>query len=113
MSNDNLTTQVQQLIDIARNTDAKIQDINSRLERLETVVTERLYDTRPLWADITPRIEAIDTRTLNIEASLTEVNSGLNELKYLMRAMNDNTLRTQANIQQVEDRVDSLERKAS
>ena len=113
MSNDNLASQVQQLIDIARNTDAKIQNMDARLERIETAVNERLYDTRPLWADITPRIEAIDARTVIVEASLSEINSSLNELKYLMRAVNDNALRTQAHIRQVEDRVDGLESKAS
>jgi chromosome segregation ATPase len=95
-----------QIFDLVRN-------IDGRLQKLEATVSERLYDTRPAWDDLKPRIEAIGSQVDSIENRLVGMDSSLGELKYSVRAMNDNVLRAQANIRQIEDRIENLESKAS
>jgi hypothetical protein len=82
--------------EVLRGIAGQVEKIDSRLEKLETIVNERLYDTRPLWSDLQPRIHTI-------EQTVGEHTTTLNDIHYLLRAINDNMLRVQAAQKRMED----------
>ncbi|HLG13226.1 MAG TPA: hypothetical protein VJH03_01715 [Blastocatellia bacterium] len=84
---------------------AIVRAIEERLKKLETTVDERLYDTRPLWSDLQPRISGI-------EARLEAVEKTLHDVLYQLRVLNNTLLRMQGESERLEDRVAALEPKS-
>ena len=51
---------------MVENLTADMREVKTRLSSLETTVNERLYDTRPQWADLMPRITNIEKQLVGV-----------------------------------------------
>ena len=91
---------------------AIVRGMDERLKKLETTVEERLYDTRPLWSDLQPRISGIETRLESVEKTLQGQAGILRDLVYQLRVLNKTLLRIQGDSEQLEDRVSAIEPKS-
>ncbi|MCI0487477.1 MAG: hypothetical protein L0229_12860 [Blastocatellia bacterium] len=82
-----------------RNMNARMDSFDQRLTALEEKVEQRLLETRPVWEAVL--------------AQLTEAQNDIRDIKYRLRALNDNILTVIAEKRHLEDRVDKLEHQPS
>ena len=75
----------QQLMSVVRSIDKRLQGFETRLENLERTVSERLYDTKPIWPVIERKLEEINTRLKKVEndvaASRDSIENRLDEIE--------------------------------
>src|SRR6185295_16148256 len=70
---DQLVSLVNKLTDNQAATDA-------RVERLERVLEERLYDTRPIWEAVRTQLQEIGERVGKLESAMPEIETRIAEL---------------------------------
>jgi chromosome segregation ATPase len=77
---DQLTTLVKSVIANQSKTDA-------RVERLERVLEERLYDTRPIWEALRAQVQELEGRVGAIESEITEMRAEMTGMRAEMTGM--------------------------
>ena len=89
-----------------------VGNIDTRLQRLEQKVEERLYDTRPIWQKVLEDIGKLQKGQTKIQETLqAETNEIKNSLLDLYRgqtALNDVVLKVHRDFHDLDGRVDSL-----
>jgi chromosome segregation ATPase len=93
-----------------------LQNIDSRLQRLEQKVDERLYDTRPIWEKVVADIAQLQEGQTRLEGDVHEMKGEVHEIKvslrdiyYKMEVLNDTMLNVQSKHRDVDRRVRELE----
>jgi chromosome segregation ATPase len=66
-----LSDRIDQLISLVKNLTDKHTETDARFERLERVLEERLYDTRPIWEALRSQVQELDGRVGTIESEMT------------------------------------------
>lgn len=86
--------QLGELISLVKNLTNKHTATDARVERLERVLEERLYDTRPIWeavqAQVQPqgeRIARIESETTGMRLEMTGMRSEMTEMRSEMTEM--------------------------
>ena len=115
MSND-LTTQLPEddrldsLIVLTRQVAADVTDLKARLEKLEMGFEQSSYDTKPIWeralAEIAETRNEMQQSNKETRASLKEIDRKLNRIQAEVSA-------SIARQDELEDRLDNIESKAS
>ena len=77
---DQLTTLVKSVIANQSKTDA-------RVERLERILEERLYDTRPIWEALRAQVQELEGRVGAIESEMTGMRAEMTEMRAEMTGM--------------------------
>jgi chromosome segregation ATPase len=93
-----------------------LQNIDSRLQRLEQTVEERVHDTRPIWQKVLADIEQLQQGQTRLEGDMHEIKGEVHEIKvsirdiyYKMDVLNETMLNVQAKHRDVDGRVRELE----
>lgn len=85
-------------------------EMSARLQNLETIVDQRLYDTRPLWESVLSQIaelhKKIDTRVEELRA---ETSSGFRAVDRKIGALSKNLIDMTAEIQELREMVEKIE----
>lgn len=85
-------------------------EMNARLERLETIVDQRLYDTRPLWESVLSQIAELDKKIDNrVDELRAENASGFRAVDRKIGALSKNLIDMTAEIQELREMVEKLE----
>jgi len=93
-----------------------LNNIDSRLQRLEQKVEERLQDTRPIWQKVLADIAQLQEGQTRLEGDVHEIKGEVHEIKVSVRdiydkmdVLNETMLNVQAKHRNVERRVRDLE----
>src|SRR5687767_12273982 len=93
-----------------------LQNIDSRLERLERKVEERLHETRPIWEKVVADIAHLQEGQKQLLEGQTRLEEDLHDMKVSMReiswqvsGMNGTLLTIQGKNKELEGRVRDLE----
>jgi chromosome segregation ATPase len=84
-----LANQLDQIINLVENLTDKHAETDARVERLERVLEERLYDTRPIWEAVQAQVQELAGRVETIESEMTEMRAEMAGI----RAQNTETLK--------------------
>jgi len=102
----------------ADNVASILLSIDSRLQRLEQKVEERLYDARPIWQKVVADIAQLQEGQTHLASDVHEMRGEVHEIKvsmrdiyYKMEVLNDTMLNVQAKHRDVDLRVRELEAK--
>jgi chromosome segregation ATPase len=68
-----LTDRFDQLTSLVKNLTDKHTETDARVERLERVLEERLYDTRPIWEALRAQVQELGGRVGAIESEMTSM----------------------------------------
>lgn len=66
------------------NFEARVGEIDTRLQRLEQKVEERLYDTRPIWHKVISDIAHLQSGQDSLAANITALQTGQQGLRTLI-----------------------------
>ena len=85
-------------------------EFSARLERLETIVDQRLYDTRPLWESVLSQIAELDKKIdTRVEELRAETSSGFRAVDRKIGALSKNLIDMTAEIQELREMVEKIE----
>lgn len=112
------------LVGLVQTMSTDLRDVKTRLGTLENTVSERLFDTRPIWeralAEIAgTRSELAETRSdvsairLEVSQVRSEMNDGFRKLNAKMDVLNQDVLEVRAENRLLGKRVDKLESNSS
>ncbi|HTG17386.1 MAG TPA: hypothetical protein VK747_19200 [Blastocatellia bacterium] len=82
-----LSDRFDQVISLVKNLTDKHAETDARVERLERVLEERLYDTRPIWEALRAQVQELDRRVGAIESEITEMRAEMTGMRAEMTAM--------------------------
>ncbi|MFY9610275.1 MAG: hypothetical protein WAU45_16880 [Blastocatellia bacterium] len=109
-----------QLISLVEDLIGKHAETDARVERVERVLEQRLYDTRPLWETVGAQLKELGERSGRLESEIAEMRTQMNE----MRVENSNGFRLvdrkigvlgktlidmTADIRELQDRAEKIE----
>ena len=90
-----------------------LQSIDSRFQRLEQKVEERLYDTRPIWQKVVADIGQLQEGQRRLEETVSsefgQINKSLRDIYYRMEVLPDTMLSVQVRVRDVDHRVRDME----
>ena len=86
-----------------------LQNIDSRLQRLEQKVDERLHDTRPIWEKVLADVAQLQEGQTRLEGDVHEINVSIRDIYYKIEVFNDTMLNVQAKHRDMDRRVRALE----
>ena len=94
-----------------------VQSMSARFEALEKTVSERLYDTKPIWERALAEIAEIRSELAETRGEIAELRSemrdGFQTLGSKMDVLNEDVLTVRAEQRLLRKRIDDLESKAS
>lgn len=93
-----LRDRLDQLVSLVQDLIAKHAETDARVERVEQVLEQRLYDTRPVWETVQAQLKALDGSNRSLESETGAMRTQLNEMRPLMDEM-----RTQMDEMRVEN----------
>lgn len=93
-----LRDRLDQLVSLVQDLIEKHAETDARVERVEQVLEQRLYDTRPVWESVQAQLKALDERNRSLESETGAMRTQLNEMRTLMDEM-----RTQMDEMRVEN----------
>jgi chromosome segregation ATPase len=82
-----LGDRIDQLISLVKNLTEKHTETDARVERLERVLEERLYDTRPIWEALRSQVQELDGRVGAIESEMTGMRAEMTGMRAEMTGM--------------------------
>ena len=114
-----LINAVQSLSSAVQSLSSDIQEIKVRIEMLEKIVSERSFDTKPIWERALAEIAATRAELAATRAELAETRAelraemkdGFRMLSLKIELLNEDSLTLRADQRQLERRVDTLESK--
>ena len=107
-----LSTNVQSLSTNVQSLSTDVQDIKFRLEALEKTVTERSFETKPIWERALAEIAATRAELAEMRAELrAEMKDGFRRLGLKIEVLNEDSLTLRADQRQLDRRVEALESK--
>ena len=107
-----LINAVQSLSSAVQSLSSDIQEIKVRIEMLEKIVSERSFDTKPIWERALAEIAATRAELAETRAELrAEMKDGFRMLSLKIELLNEDSLTLRADQRQLERRVDTLESK--
>jgi hypothetical protein len=81
-----------------------------KLNNLETLVDQRLYDTRPLWESVLSKIAELDTKIdTRVDELRSETSSGFRAVDRKIGALSKNLIDMTAEIQELREVVEKIE----
>lgn len=119
-----LIARVDQLISLVAVMNENLQQVNTRLDKLETqqgevsarlhnletIVDQRLYDTRPLWESVLSQIAELDKKIdTHVEELRSETSSGFRAVDRKIGALSKNLIDMTAEIQELREMVEKIE----
>lgn len=119
-----LIARVDQLISLVAVMNENLQQVNTRLDKLETqqgemsarlhnletIVDQRLYDTRPLWESVLSQIAELDKKIdTRVEELRGETSSGFRAVDRKIGALSKNLIDMTAEIQELREMVEKIE----
>ncbi len=81
------------------NLEIDVKDLKARQENLGRLIEQRLYDTRPIWE--------------GVQADVAEIKTIIRKLDKKVDILHDDLINLRTEQRDLEDRVESLERKSS
>ena len=82
-----ISDRLDQVISLVKNLTDKHTETDARVERLERVLEERLYDTRPIWEALRAQVQELDGRVGAIESEMTGMRSEMSGMRSEMTGM--------------------------
>ncbi|MEK6299848.1 MAG: hypothetical protein AABO41_03930, partial [Acidobacteriota bacterium] len=79
-----LNARFDELVSLVKNNQAAT---DARVERLERVLEERLYDTRPIWEAVQAQVQELGERVGAIESEISEMRGEIKESRAEMTEM--------------------------
>lgn len=84
---DLLSDRLDQVISLVKNLTDKHTETDARVERLERVLEERLYDTRPIWQALQAQVQELGGRVGAIESEITGMRAEMTGMRAEMTGM--------------------------
>jgi predicted RNase H-like nuclease (RuvC/YqgF family) len=108
-----LQAKVDQLVIMVKDLISKHAETDARLERIERVLEERLYDTRPIWEAVPAQLQEISERVgrLITEMAQMPVENG-NAFRAVDRkigVLSKTLIDMTADIRELQDKVEKIE----
>ena len=88
-----------------------VQHLETRVDNLEKKVEERLHDTRPIWEKVVADIARLQEGQLRLEGNVGEIKISVRDIYRRMSLLNDNVLKTQSDLVEVNERLERLEQR--
>ena len=76
-----LGAQLDQIVTLVKNLTDKHTATDARVERLERVLEERLYDTRPIWEAVRAQVQELSERAVAHESEMNGLRLEMNGLR--------------------------------
>jgi uncharacterized coiled-coil DUF342 family protein len=76
-----ISDRIDQLISLVKNLTDKHTETDARVERLERVLEERLYDTRPIWQALQAQVQELGGRVGAIESEMIEMRAEMTAMR--------------------------------
>lgn len=112
-----LSDRFDQLISLVKNLTDKHTETDARVERLERVLDERLYDTRPIWEAVQAQLQELGERIARIEAEMTEMRAenttGFRSVDRKIGVLGKTLIDMTADIRELQDKVEKIESQPS
>jgi chromosome segregation ATPase len=112
-----LSDRLDQVISLVKNLTDKHTETNARVERLERVLEERLYDTRPIWEAVQAELREISKRVGNFTAELAEMrvenSNGFRSVDRKIGVLGKTLIDMTADIRELQDKVEKIESQPS
>src|SRR5262245_37538963 len=102
-------TLLRQMFVIVQNMDSRLANVEDRLTKLETIVDERLHDTKPIWESVLKRLDGIEQEQRSIKIRLEKIET---EFRSLRQAFMSNSAILNTMTLELERRVAELEKSA-
>jgi chromosome segregation ATPase len=100
------------LISAVQSLSSDIREVKDRLEALEKTVTERSFETKPIWERALAEIAATRAELAETKAELrSEMKDGFRKLGLKIELLNEDSLTLRADQKQLDRRVEALESK--
>jgi septal ring factor EnvC (AmiA/AmiB activator) len=90
-----------------------VRDMKDRLGALESLVEDRLKDTRPIWQAINQRTERIEARLDELTERVGGVEKELRTVGRKFEVFAEDHMRMRADIRDFDHRLNELERRPS
>lgn len=87
----------------------RVDNVDSRLERLEQEVEQRFYDTRPIWHRVVADIAQLQAGQDILRGEILELHSTVREINRDQIVINDATRKIQLDFHNIVDRLHRLE----
>ena len=84
---DLLSDRFDQVISLVNSVIANQSETDARVERLERVLEERLYDTRPVWEALRVQVQELEGRVGAIESEMTGMRAEMTGMRAEMTGM--------------------------
>jgi uncharacterized coiled-coil DUF342 family protein len=82
-----LANQLNEIINLVKNLTDKHLETDARVERLEQVIEQRLYDTRPIWEAVQAQVKELGVRVGALELEITGMRAEMNGMRAEMNGM--------------------------
>ena len=107
-----LSSAVQSLSIEVQSLSSDVHEVKARLEALEKTVTERSFETKPIWERALAEIAATRAELAETRAELrAEMKDGFRKLALKIELLNEDSLTLRADQKQLDRRVEALESK--
>lgn len=107
-----LVIAVQSLSSAVQSLSSDVHEVKARLEALEKTVTERSFETKPIWERALAEIAATRAELAETRAELrAEMKDGFRKLALKIELLNEDSLTLRADQKQLDRRVEALESK--
>ncbi|HSO74687.1 MAG TPA: hypothetical protein VLU47_07605, partial [Blastocatellia bacterium] len=108
-----LCSPLEQLISLVRSLTDKHAETDARLERIERVLEQQLYNTRPIWEAIPVQLQEISDRVgrllLELAEMRTENSNGFRLVDRKIGVLGKTLIDMTADIRELQDRVEKIE----
>jgi len=112
-----LSDRFDQLITLVKSVIANQSKTDARVERLERVLEERLYDTRPIWEAVQAELREIRERVGNFTAELAEMrvenSNAFRAVDRKIGVLGKTLIDMTADIRELQDKVEKIESQPS
>jgi hypothetical protein len=105
--------QLDQLISLVKNLTDKHAETDARLERIERVLEQQLYNTRPIWEAIPVQLQEISDRVGRLLLEMAEMRvengNGFRLVDRKIGVLGKTLIDMTADIRELQDRVEKIE----
>ena len=106
-----ILTTVQHLETRVDKLEQRFDSLENKVDSLENKVEERLYDTRPIWEKVVADIALLQEGQLRLEGNVGEIKISVRDIYRRMSLLNDNMLKTQSDVIEINERLERLEQR--
>ncbi|HWO02195.1 MAG TPA: hypothetical protein VNS63_23310 [Blastocatellia bacterium] len=108
-----LEARLDELVSLVKDLADKHTETDARIERVELVLEQRLYDTRPVWESVQVELRNLGERVSSLTKDLAEMraenNNGFRLVDRKIGVLGKTLIDLTADIRELQDKVERIE----